>query len=73
MAPRTGITKAQQAALNATDKVGKAAPAGVPGALPIPERTLDTVLQDMEELAIYWGGVNGTKLRNLVGEARKLK
>jgi len=63
-----GITKAQQAALNATDK-----PAAVPGALPIPERALDTVLQDMENLAIYWGGDTGTKLRNLVGEARKLK
>lgn len=72
MAPRNGVTKAQQAALNASDKQA-AAPAAVPGALPIPERTLDTVLQDMENLAIFWGGDTGTKLRNLVGEARKLK
>ena len=37
------------------------------------DRTLDNVLQDMEDLAIFWGGDQGVRLRNLVGEARKLK
>lgn len=68
--PRSGKKVADTTKVTAPAEVGAE---GVPGALPIPDRTLDTVLQDMENLALYWGGVNGTKLRNLVGEARKLK
>jgi hypothetical protein len=70
-APPAPMTEAEVAASNIPpDPVGE--PATEPVGTPDPVHPIHTVLDDIEALAIFWGGETMTELRNLVARGRAL-